>query len=85
VGTPGGMLFEYECCGQKKDIYKIMECSAEYIKPTGCKMQLHNTTEAYGTSIEKLKRTMNRVISHQLIILENQPAQMIEDIIVTEL
>jgi hypothetical protein len=62
-----------------------MECSAEYIKPSGCKMQVHNASEAYGMSIEKLKRTMNRVISHQLIILENQPSQMIEDIVVTEL
>jgi hypothetical protein len=48
-----------------------MESSAEYIKPSGCKMQLHNPSETYGMTIEKLKKTMNRVITHQLIILEN--------------
>jgi hypothetical protein len=48
-----------------------MECSAEYVKPSGCKMQLHIPSEAFGTTVDKLKKTMNRVISHQLIILEN--------------
>ena len=79
------MIFEYECCGQKKDIYQIMECSADYVKPSGCKMQLHNPSEAYGMTIEKLKKTMNRVVTHQLILLENQPAQQIGNIEVTEL
>ena len=62
-----------------------MECSAEYVKQAGCKMQLHSPSEAYGTTIEKLKKSMIRVISHQLIILENQPPHMIEDIKVNEL
>ena len=63
----------------------MMELSGENEKNNGCKMQLHVPSEVYGTTIEKLRKTMNRVISHQLIILENQPPYMIEDIIVKEL
>ena len=57
-----------------------MECSAEYLAPSGCKMQLHAPSEAYGMSAEKQRKTLQRVVTHQLIILENQPSQMIEEI-----
>lgn len=79
------MVFEYECCGQRQDIYKVMECSAEAAKSNGCKMQLHTPSVAFGMSMDKLRKTLNRVITHQLIILENQPPQMIEDIKGSEL
>lgn len=36
----------------------MMEVSAEHLKPTGCKMQMHQPNEAYGQSIEKQRKTL---------------------------
>ena len=57
-------MFEHDCCGKKEDIYKVMECSAEYLAPSGCKMQLHAPSEAYGMSAEKQRKTLQRVVTH---------------------
>lgn len=64
MNAPAGMMFEYDCCGQKQDIYKMMEVTAEHLKPSGCKMQMHQPNEAYGQSIEKQRKTLQRVITH---------------------
>lgn len=49
-------MFEFECCGQKDDIYRVLEC--EQKTSTGCKTQLHHPNEVHGMSMEKLRKTL---------------------------
>lgn len=49
-------------------------------------MQLHLPCETYGSNnIEHQRKTLKRVVTHQLIILENQLPQMIEDFKIKDL
>lgn len=49
----------------------------------GCQTQLHGTNYIYGVAQNKEQKIINRIISHQLIILDNPLTESIERIELT--
>ena len=47
---------------------------------SGCKMQMHEPYSGITMDTEKERKVLDRVTTHQLIILENPPQMPIEEI-----
>lgn len=47
---------------------------------SGCQTQLHETRSIYNVSKNKEKKIIDRIIAHQLIILENPSSGVIDSI-----
>lgn len=57
------------------DIYKVLNgCKGD----NGCQTQLHGTSYIYSINPNKEQKIIERIISHQLIILDNPGGQIIE-------
>lgn len=50
----------------------------------GCKMKMHEPYSNVSMNIDKERKILDRVVSHQLIILENPPESPIEEIKVSQ-
>jgi hypothetical protein len=74
LGSTSGM-YEFKCCGETSDIYKVLNGSKS---ESGCKTQLHRTSSIFAISPNKEQRIIDRIISHQLIIMDNPGGQIIE-------
>jgi hypothetical protein len=67
--------YEYKCCNDTVDIYKVLNGSH---CESGCQAQLHGTKYIYALPKHKEQRIVDRIISHQLIIMENPGGQLID-------
>ena len=57
------------------DIYKVLNGSK---CDNGCETQLHGTSYIYAMPKHKEQKIIDRIISHQLIIMDNPGGQIIE-------
>ena len=74
IGSSAG-IYEYKCCGETSDIYKVLNgCKGD----TGCETQLHGTSYIYSVPAAKEQKIIDRIINHQLIIIDNPSNQIIE-------
>eukprot|EP00347_Sterkiella_histriomuscorum_P020422 403337867 len=76
--APGGSLYNYECCGKSYHIQQLLELEGRGLN--GCKMQMHEPQINATMNTEKERKTLDRLVSHQLIILEYPSSVLIEDI-----
>ena len=68
-------VYEYKCCGETSDIYKVLNgCKGD----SGCVTQLHGTSYIYSINPAKEQKIIDRIINHQLIIMDNPTGQIIE-------
>ena len=74
---PFGSSYEYNCCNQQVDVYSVLNGTKG---DSGCTNQLHETTYIYSVPKTKEKKIIDRIIAHQLIILENPDNKLIEGV-----
>jgi hypothetical protein len=74
---PVGSSYEYNCCNQQVDVYSVLNGNKG---ESGCSNQLHETTYIYNVPKTKEKKIIDRIIAHQLIILENPDNKFIEGV-----
>lgn len=67
--APGSVsVYEYPCCKETSDICKVLNgCKGE----SGCKTNLHGTSYIYSIPASKEQKILDRIINHQLIIIDN--------------
>ena len=75
VGLGSSGTYEYRCCNETVDIYKVLNGSKS---ESGCETQLHGTSYIYALPKHKEQKIIDRIISHQLIIMENPGGAIIE-------
>lgn len=74
---PFGSMYDYSCCNEQVDVYQVLNGVKGV---SGCQTQLHETRSIYNVPKEKQKKIIDRIIAHQLIILENPTGAIIEKI-----
>jgi hypothetical protein len=74
---PFGSTYEYSCCNNQVDVYQVLNGTKG---DSGCQTQLHETKYIYNVPKHKEKKIIDRIIAHQLIILENPTQAFIESI-----
>ena len=67
--------WKYECCGMK---YKVTDLINRNSFANGCQAVAHDATKGYNLTKEKAKKICDRIVAHQLIILENTKNRYIE-------
>lgn len=75
--TPYGSQYDYTCCEDNVSVYQMLEGNKG---ESGCQTQLHETRYIYNVPKAKEKRIIDRIIAHQLIILENPSQSFIDGI-----
>ncbi len=75
--TPFGSQYEYTCCDESVTVYSVLQGVKGDI---GCQTQLHETKHIYNVNKAKEKKIIDRIIAHQLIILENPSSAFIDAI-----
>ena len=65
---PLGSNYQYGCCEKEVSVTSILNQSSEPLN--GCEVQVHEVSEAYQLESMKEKKITDRIIAHQLIILE---------------
>lgn len=76
-GSPYGTQYEYGCCSEQVSVYQVLNGQKG---DNGCLTQLHETRHIYNVTKAKEKKIIDRIIAHQLIILENPTGSFIESI-----
>ena len=79
---PLGSNYSYACCDKEVNVTSILNQNTEV--QNGCEVQVHEITETYQLDHEKEKKITDRIIAHQLIILENTGNKYIEHIKIRE-
>ena len=77
-----GSNYEYACCQKEMNVTQILNQKQE--QQNGCEVQVHQVSTAYQLDPTKEKKITDRIIAHQLIILENTGNKYIEKIIIGE-
>lgn len=78
---PFGSTYEYSCCNEQVDVYQVLNGVKGV---SGCQQVLHETRSLFNVPKERHKKILDRIIAHQLIILENPSGQIIEKIVLEE-
>ena len=73
IGASG--TYEYRCCDESVDIYQVLNGGKG---DSGCETQMHGTSYIYGLQKHKEQKIIDRIIAHQLIIMENPGGQIID-------
>lgn len=73
---PLGSTYEFECCSQTVDVYEVL--NGKRGSTGGCVQQMHEAESCYQVDAKKEKKVAGRIISHQLIILENPSDKLLE-------
>ena len=74
--NPFGSQYDYGCCDESVNVYQVLNGQKG---DQGCQTQLHETRSIYNVGKSKEKKIIDRIIAHQLIILEN-PSGIIDSI-----
>ena len=69
LNGPMGSNYVYSCCDKEKNVTSILNSVTE--QQNGCDVQVHEVSETYMMDATKEKKITDRIIAHQLIILEN--------------
>lgn len=77
LNGPFGSMYEYACCTDTVGVEQVINGQKGH---SGCLTQLHETRSIYGVDQSKEKKIIDRIIAHQLIILENPMSSFIEQI-----
>ena len=75
--NPFGSQYEYTCCNEQASVYQLLNGQKG---ESGCQTQLHECKHIYNVPKNKEKKIIDRIIAHQLIILENPTGAFIEAI-----
>lgn len=59
------------------DVYQVLNSQKG---DSGCQNQLHETTSMFNVPKSKEKKIIDRIVAHQLIIMENPSTNFIESI-----
>ena len=79
---PLGSNYAFSCCDKEVNVTAIINEVNE--EKNGCDMMVHEMTETYLLEEGKEKKITDRIIAHQLIILENTSNRCIEKLVVRE-
>lgn len=82
LNGPMGSNYEYACCQKEINVTQILNQKQE--QQNGCEVQVHQVSYAYQLDPAKEKKVTDRIIAHQLIILENTGNKYIEKILIGE-
>ena len=82
LNGPLGSNYQYGCCDQEVSVMAIL--NSETQPPTGCETQVHEVSTTFDLEQAKDKKIIDRIIAHQLIILETTGNKYIEDIKIRE-
>lgn len=74
---PFGSQYDYACCETVVSVYTVLNGVKG---DAGCQTQLHETRNIYNVPKNKEKKIIDRIIAHQLIILENPSSTFIDGI-----
>ena len=78
-----GSNYQYACCEKEMNVTNIL--NGQNDAPPGCDQQVHEVSETFMLDPSKEKKITDRIIAHQLIILENTGNdQYIENIKIRE-
>lgn len=76
LSGPLGSNYQYSCCEKEFNVTAILNTNHEL--QNGCEQQVHEISETFQLDPEKEKKITDRIIAHQLIILENTGNRYIE-------
>jgi len=79
---PLGSNYAYSCCEKEVNVMTIINEVNE--DKNGCESMVHELTETYQLDNGKEKKIMDRIIAHQLIILEHTGSKCIAKLMVRE-
>jgi hypothetical protein len=79
---PLGSNYAFSCCDKEVNVTSIINEVNE--EKNGCETMVHEMTETYQLDNGKEKKITDRIIAHQLIILEHTGTKCIEKMMVRE-
>jgi hypothetical protein len=79
---PLGSNYQYSCCEKEVNVTSILNSNHQI--QNGCEQQVHQASETFLLDASKEKKITDRIIAHQLIILENTGNKYIEKITIRE-
>jgi hypothetical protein len=82
LNGPLGTNYQYACCDQEVNVVSILNSTTE--TQTGCETQVHEVSTTFDLEEAKDKKIIDRIIAHQLIILETTGNKYIENIMIRE-
>ena len=82
LSGPMGSNYQYSCCEKEMNVTQILNQNSEV--QNGCEVQVHQVSYTYQLDPSKEKKITDRIIAHQLIILENTGNKYIEKIQIGE-
>ena len=82
LSGPMGSNYQYACCEKEVNVTQILNQNTDV--HNGCEVQVHQVSYTYGLDPAKEKKITDRIIAHQLIILENTGNKYIEKIQIGE-
>lgn len=78
LSGPLGSNYQYSCCEKEVNVTNILNMNTE--SQNGCDVQVHEVSQPYQLDGQKEKKITDRIIAHQLIILETTGNKYIEHI-----
>ena len=78
LSGPLGSNYQYACCEKEVNVTNILNMNTE--NQNGCDVQVHEVSQPYQLDGQKEKKITDRIIAHQLIILETTGNKYIEHI-----
>lgn len=82
LNGPLGSNYQYSCCEKETNVINILNNSDH---ESGCETQVHEVSQTFNLDSSKEKKITDRIIAHQLIILETTGNKYIEKISIREL
>ena len=78
---PMGSNYSHSCCDKEISVTAILnQCEIQ----SGCDEMVHEVSETYQLDHTKEKKITDRIIAHQLIILENTTKHCMDNIKIRE-
>jgi hypothetical protein len=77
LNGPLGSNYSYTCCEQECNVISILNQTNQ---ESGCETQVHEVSQTFNLDPTKEKKITDRIIAHQLIILEQTGNKYIEKI-----
>lgn len=81
LNGPLGSNYQYACCEKETSVINILNYNDH---ETGCETQVHEVSQTFNLDQSKEKKITDRIIAHQLIILETTGNKYIEKITIRE-
>jgi hypothetical protein len=82
LNGPLGSNYQYSCCDQEVNVVSILDAQSDC--QTGCETQVHEVSTTFEMDPAKEQKVTDRIIAHQLIILETTGNKYIEAVKIKE-